>query len=145
MTVHCFNDECVYYKNGACTASEIFISDEGCDSIIPYTDTKEYQSEYWARVITEDKKTNGRALKHGKRIIVNGREFFTESDTRVDDHYIFVTDGRTGLGCGNLSFLKKNWEKYDEMASKFGNVADLPLCEYDTVKRVMKIKEEEEK
>lgn len=31
------------------------------------------------------------------------------------------------------------------MASKFGNVADLPLCEYDTVKRVMKIKEEEEK
>ena len=40
--------------------------------------------------------------------------------------------------------LEDNWEKYDKMASKFGNVADLPLCEYDTVKRVMKIKGESE-
>ncbi len=144
MKVHCFNEECIYCELGACTASEIFISDEGCDSIAPYTDTKEYQSEYWARVITEDKKTYGRALKHGKRIIVNGREFFTESDTRCDDEYIFITDGRTGALCRNLSFLKKNWEKYNEAALKVSDVADLPLCEYDPVKRVMRIKEESE-
>lgn len=141
MTVHCFNDECAHYESGACKCSEIFISDEGCDNYVPYTDTLEYGSEYWACVLTEDKRTRGRAKKIGKRIVINDREFFTESDTRRDDEYVCVTDARTGLRCGNLRFLKYNWEKYVAAAEKIESVTSYPLCVYDDTKRAYVIQE----
>ena len=141
MTVHCFNDECVYYESGACKCSEIFISDEGCDNYVAYTETAEYASEYWVCVLTEDRKTRGRAKKYGKRIVINDREFFTESDTRSDDKYVYVTDARTGFACGNIRFIKANWEKYVAAAEKVEDVTSYPLCVYDDHKRAYVIKE----
>lgn len=127
--VICDRRKCEFWRNGLCTQSSLELSCGECVDYVddPYTDGKDYQTEYF--ILCKDK--THRKVKHGKRIIINGEEFFTEDDDRNDDDFVRLTHARTGAYAGTIEWVKSHWEKTLEIASTFPDVTTLPLKEDD--------------
>ena len=129
MIVYCDRNECTHNDGMHCNCESISISDENadiCDKYESIYNTSEYQQTYYKRVLTADKKVGALASK-GKKIEYNGFVFFTDSLPSDD---IFVTEERTGLGCGSFEKLKmpERWAKFVEIISKETSVNDYPLA-----------------
>lgn len=78
-SVWCYNEECKYLKSNECMADMIELDEyDACSTFENYKDDKEYKAEYFIAVNTKDKR-RGRAAKRGKKITINGIEFFTDS------------------------------------------------------------------
>lgn len=125
----CDRKKCAYLRNGLCTQSSLELSCGECVEYAddPYTDGKDYQTEYFKAC--SDGTHRRRA--HGKRIIINGVEFFTEDDDRNDDDFVRLTHARTGAYAGTIEWVKSHWEKTLEIAAKFPDVTTLPFKEDD--------------
>ena len=74
-------------------------------------------------------------MKHGKKIIINDRVFYTNDDTRLPENEVFVTDGVTGYYCGDIQKLKERWEEYNAQFPKKEKVEDLPDCRWSKRER----------
>lgn len=129
--VSCWNDDCLYCENNVCTKSEITLTDRGCDDYLDYYDADEYQSIYWKRVQGKNKNVY-RVKSKGKKIVINGIDFYTESNTCNGDMQTYLTDGRTGMFVGQMKALKaKYWKTYETGTQNISDVADLPVGVYD--------------
>lgn len=98
-----------------------------------YTSGEDYQAEYFKAVIDEESKEKLRILSHGKRILINGEEFFTEDDDRDSPDRVVLTHGRTGAMAGSLAWVKDHWNEIIKRATEFPDVTTLP-CYYVTTK-----------
>ncbi|MCM1055623.1 MAG: hypothetical protein NC394_08895 [Bacteroides sp.] len=138
--VNCENTECVYCsQNRECLYnSNIWVGDvycAGCSEYSSYRNTEDYQTEFWKTYPIrgqEGKYERKKAI--GKRIEINGREFFTEDNPNYDEKNMRVTDGETGAFCGYISSVKENWEKLIKQIGEikknnFSNVLELPIKE----------------
>ena len=100
----------------------------------------QYKAEYFIAVNTKDKR-RGRAAKRGKKITINGIEFFTDSPPLEGENAIYITHARTGLACGTVELVKKHWEQFIKAQEKVADINTLPLAEYDEKSRKYLIKE----
>lgn len=140
-SVWCYNEECKYLKDNECMADMIELDEYGaCGTFENYKDDKEYKAEYFIAVNTKDKR-HGRAAKRGKKITINGNEFFTDSPTLEGENAIYITHARTGLACGTVELVKKHWEQFIKAQEKVADINTLPLAEYDEKTRKYLIKE----
>lgn len=126
--VICDTRKCLYWRNGLCTQSSLELSYGKCVDYAddPYTDGEDYQTEYF-----KSRVDGKRCRAHGKRIIINGEEFFTEDDDRNDDSFVRLTHARTGVYAGSIERVKERWEEILERAAKYPDVTALPLKEGD--------------
>lgn len=140
-SVWCYNEECKYLKDNECMADMIELDEYGaCGTFENYKDDKEYKAEYFIAVNTKDKR-HGRAAKRGKKITINGIEFFTDSPPLEGENAIYITHARTGLACGTVELVKKHWEQFIKAQEKVADINTLPLAEYDEKTRKYLIKE----
>lgn len=125
--VICDQRDCIYWRNGECTQSSIELFGGMCMDYThdDYTNGKEYQTEYSIAML----EGKHREIRHGKRIVINGEEFFTEDDDRNDDSFVRLTHGRTGAYAGSIEFVKSHWERTLESAAQLPDVTTLPLKE----------------
>ena len=138
MNVICECKDCIYcsHINGnLCENDALFIDVDGCcNSYFSCFETSEYKAPYYIAVQTKEGPI-GRALKHGKKIIINDRVFYTNNDTRLPENEVFVTDGITGYYCGDIQKLKERWEEYSALISEKEKVEDLPDCRWSNRER----------
>lgn len=131
MLVNCELIDCANYKSGKCLLCEISIDIDGCKDYAgddeDYFNSAEYQSVYWVRIKPREVNSIYRVTKKGKKIIVNGVDFYTESDTRNQESCIYLTDARTGYSVGDLKHLKESWDQYTSAIAKESDVMDLPV------------------
>lgn len=129
--VICDCRKCGSWRNGLCTQSSLELSYGECVDYVdnPYTGSKDYQTEYFKA--QSDGTNKWRVRNRGKRIIINGEEFFTEDDDRNDDDFVRLTHARTGAYAGTIEQVKTRWEKTLEIASTFPDVTTLPFKEDD--------------
>lgn len=140
-SVWCYNEECKYLKGNECMADMIELDEyDACGTFENYKDDKEYKAEYFIAVNTKDKR-HGRAAKRGKKITINGIEFFTDSPPLEGENAIYITHARTGLTCGTVELVKKHWEQFIKAQEKVADINTLPLAEYDEKSRKYLIKE----
>ncbi len=140
-SVWCYNEECKYLKSNECMADMIELDEyDACSTFENYKDDKEYKAEYFIAVNTKDKR-RGRAAKRGKKITINGIEFFTDSPPLEGENAIYITHARTGLACGTVELVKKHWEQFIKAQEKVADINTLPLAEYDEKSRKYLIKE----
>lgn len=151
--VYCPNDTCAYrdVSDGCCTKDFITLDDyadyAGCENYTDYSSLPEYQEEYWIAVSIEKNKDKlGRAMVHGKKLEINGVEFFTRSNSKLNDDDIYVTDMETGFYCGSVKTVKEKWERFlkkkEDVKNKIPNLMDLPICEFCGGKNCYIIKQE---
>ena len=139
--VLCNNEECKYLKGNECMADMIELDVyDSCGTFENYKDDKEYKAEYFIAVNTKNKRC-GRAAKRGKKITINGIEFFTDSPPLEGENAIYITHARTGLACGTVELVKKHWEQFMKAQEKVADINTLPLAEYDKTSREYLIKE----
>ena len=142
--VYCENSNCIYYgQDGECLCkNDIRISDnyyDLCSEYSCYTLDEDYQELFWKAItVNKEKGKYERRSAFGKRILINGREFFTESNPTFDEEHTTVTDGETGAFAGSISFVRNKWEglmKYVQYVkeNRFSNVLELPIAD-DEVK-----------
>ncbi|MBD5128478.1 MAG: hypothetical protein HDT43_00915 [Ruminococcaceae bacterium] len=127
--VECDMTKCVHYRNGACTRASIEL---GCGECMDfehddYTEGADYQTEYFKAC--SDGTNKWRERSHGKRLIIDGVEFFTEDDDRDDDRFVRITHGRTGAGKSSIEFTRKHWEEMLKVTAELPDVTTLPLKE----------------
>lgn len=125
-TINCNLNDCIYCEKSICTKDKVSFFNE-CNDYDNYKNSFDYQDEYWMRIGN----INARTHKRGRKIIINGIDFYTSDDMRENELNIYVTDARTGIGCGNVKALKKNFEKYKGDIKKYSDVVDLPIAKYD--------------
>lgn len=131
--VYCTNTDCVSCEDYICTKEFISIGDNEesiCQDYQRYLDTAEYQDEFYICVKTKDGK-KAKAVKKGKKIILNDVVFYTYDDDRKPE-YMRITDVKTGLA-GSYAMLQdpKSWGKYLDIVKTTPNVQDLPLAEWN--------------
>lgn len=140
--IWCYKDDCIYCQNGECNSEMIELDDNGvCDTFDTYFSLAEYSNEYYIAVKTGNKKV-GKAVKFGKKIEINGIAFYTESHPKATDGEMFITHGRTGLGCGTVKFIKENFDKFMKMQERVVSVETLPLATFDEKERKYFLTEE---
>lgn len=129
--VICDLRKCEFWRNGLCTQSSLELSCGECVDYAddPYTDGKDYQTEYFKAC--GDGTNEWRVRSRGKRIIINGEEFFTEDDDRDRDEYVCLTHARTGVLAGSIEWVRSHWEEILERAAKRPDVTTLPFKEDD--------------
>ena len=115
MKIICHNDKCAYYQRGdRCSKSIVHISEGGeCDDGYNYLALAEYQEYYWKAIQFETKDGKeiiGRLGVYGKKIEINGYEFFTDSPPTSDEDHTRITHARTGYFVGTVSSVKKGWD-----------------------------------
>ena len=129
--VMCDMDKCVHHRNGVCTNSSIELSCNGCEDFMhdDYTNSADYQTEYFKAC--GDGTNEWRERSRGKRLIIDGVEFFTEDDDRDDDSFVRLTHARTGRYAGSIKELRARWGLMLKSAEKLPDVITLPLKEVD--------------
>jgi len=127
--VICDRASCANYLNGYCTLAAIEIDGgECCDYCYDgYKKGKDYQTEYF--IVWTDCKEKWRKRCQGKRIIINGEEFFTEDDDRQNPEAVRVTHGRTGVYAGTVKSVQEHWDEIVKRAAGYPDVMTLPLRE----------------
>lgn len=136
----CENTDCIYCaQGGSCQYKfDIYIGDNyyaGCSEYSDYSESKDYQAEYWKAFHVKGQKDKlERRKAMGKLIMINGKKFFTEDNPNLNEENMRVTDGETGAFVGYISRLKNNWELYIKRAQEFmkdnnyTNVLELPIA-----------------
>lgn len=125
-TVFCDRNDCRYYCNGEC-ANECIYLDFNCQDYEDLTLSPEYQVPYYIACRKNGK--TYRELKRGKRIEINGEEFFTISNTAYPQNPVSLTHGRTGrlMPYRTIADIKENWEIIKNRLDEFPDVITLPL------------------
>ena len=134
--VYCTNKDCTGCENSVCIRSCILIGESGMDAVCEnyecYSDTKEYQDEYFIAVKAKGGKI-AKVKKQGKRIEYKGFVFYTENDFRYPE-LATVTEERTGFHCGYFQNLIEDcdiWESFIEAAKTQKDVQSFPLAVWD--------------
>lgn len=135
MNVFCRVDDCKYFECGFCKRGDISISEDlECEDYESYLDSEEWKKPFWKRML--DKYNDNRICRvkyYGKEIEYNGRKFFAE--TRSE--YAYLTDELTGMGSGTIEYVKNNFDKVIEAASRVEvPLKELPIALYDEQQRV---------
>lgn len=127
--INCFVYDCKYCDDvNICQAGEIAINELfECDTCVNYKTLPEYQEEYFIAVECADGK-RGKSVKCGKKIILNGEEFYTCSHPLANDSGTKLTHARTGYLCGSVQRLKDNWDWFMEKQKPIPDVTELPLA-----------------
>ncbi len=126
-TIKCESVECKYNENGICGTIDILIdADAQCYTYEPYFESSEYQSEYW--IACHENSLSYREKKRGKKIIINGTEFFTQDDIRREKDAI-LTDKYSGYVCGTIDDLKNNWDTFLSKRENLPDVMTLSVLE----------------
>lgn len=127
-TVFCDQNYCRYYCNGECANDCIYL-DFNCQDYEDITQSPEYQTPYYI-ACRKDGKTY-RELKHGKRIEINGEEFFAESNTAYPQSRVSLTHGRTGylMPYRTIADIYEFWDIIKNRLDELPDVITLPLKE----------------
>ena len=134
MNIFCRVDDCRYNERGFCKQENISISEDlECEDYESYLDTEEWKQPFFKRMLDKDNNRICRVKYYGKEIEINGRKFFDESISE----YSYLNDELTGMGSGTIEFIKNNFDKVIESASKVDiPLQELPIALYDEQKRV---------
>ena len=135
MNIFCRVEDCRWFEGGFCKRGNISISEDcECEDYKSYLDTEEWRKPFWKRML--DKDSNNcicRVRYYGKEIEINGRKFFAETKSE----YAYLTDELTGMGSGTIEFIKNNFDKVLEAASKVDvPLLELPIAIYDENSRI---------
>lgn len=134
-SIWCYMENCKYLKDNECKAEMVEIDDDcTCSTFEEYTQDEAYQDKYYIAVKACDGKA-ARALRKGKKIIVNGVAFFTDSPPLADDSTTYITHELSGLACGTIETVKKYWDYFAKECANLQDVAALPFVEYDEKQR----------
>lgn len=127
--VICDKADCAHYLKGYCALTTIEINScECCDYCYDgYKKGKDYQTEYF--IAWADSSGKWRRKRRGKRIVINGEEFFTEDDDRQSPEDVRVTHGRTGCYAGTIEYVREHWDEIMKLAAEHPDVMTLPLKE----------------
>ena len=129
MILWCDDCECKYYKDGQCV-SEVVCIDEchECGSFESYREEKEWLTPFWKRMLDRDNNIVCRVQYYGNEFEVKGRKFYVE----YKGDYASVTDGETGLACGQRHELEKRIDKIIELTPAVEpRLEDLPIATYN--------------
>lgn len=142
MNIFCRVEDCRYIENGFCKRGDISISEDlECEDYESYLDTEEWKKPFWKRML--DKDNNNRICRvkyYGKEIEYNGRKFFAENRSE----YAYLTDELTGMGSGTIEYVKNNFNKVLEAASRVEiPLQYLPIATYDEHTRIFTYEETE--
>lgn len=126
--VSCENEDCLHLDLKTNTCKQLSINIEcgyepSCMSFEHYLRSKEYKEDYFI-VVKDEEKILGRILQKGKRVVYNGRVFYTR-DREEYDHCL-LTEERTGLGITKKS-LEDDWETFIEKEKDLPDVMTYPL------------------
>lgn len=133
--VLCGIENCRYINGEKCAACMIELDDDGlCMTAEKYLDSEEYQTVYYKAVKTFGGKI-GRALSVGKKITINGEDFYTKNSPYSDDAHTYITHGRTGYYCGTVKDIKEHFKEFINRQSVYKNVEQFPLAEFDNMNR----------
>lgn len=134
-SIWCYMENCKYLKCNECMADMVEIDDDNtCATFEDYTQDKAYQDKYYIAIKMFDGKA-ARALKKGKKIIINGVNFFTDCPPLADDNSTYITHELSGLACGTIELIKKHWEDFIKEIPNVQKVSTLPIAEYDEKQR----------
>lgn len=123
MKIKCYlkgcENHCLY--DDSCTADEIEIDENGCETYIGHTEVaKEYQEPFFKQMKSIKDGHECKQLCHGKRLTRFGLTFFTQDDDRYGDEDVHVTEEVTGYYCGELSKLTE--ERCNEIKEKMKDI-----------------------
>ena len=129
MRVFCNRYDCKYQNKGECNAEIIRLDEDGeCEAYENYLDQKEWQTPYWKRMNDEKNNRVCRVKWFGQEFEVKGRKFY--ADEKGD--YVIVTDGATGLSCGQKCYIEERIDKIIELAATIKPpLEELPIATYD--------------
>lgn len=130
MMVSCWMTECEWNTAGWCQRGSITIDElKECEDFKDYTDS--YEDHFWQACL-EDGKPHRRFVDTGRKIEYNGYTFYTTSKITNDESYR-VTEGRTGLDCGEFRKLKEQnrWESFVKRVGTFPDVSTYPIKEQE--------------
>ena len=129
MRIMCWNDECKYCLNGACSLNAITIGEDGdCECFESYFDDAEWKVPFWKRMLDKDNNRVCRVQYFGKEVEVKGRKFFVEYRSPLAS----VTDAKTGMACGGLNEIEKRFDKIIEIGDTVEpSLESLPIATYD--------------
>ena len=134
-SIWCYMENCKYLKCNECTADMVEIDDDNtCATFEDYTQEKAYQDKYYIAVKACDGKA-ARAQRRGKKVTINGVNFFTDCPPLADDNSTYITHELSGLACGTIENIKTHWDYFIEKQANLQDVATLPLVEYDEKQR----------
>lgn len=141
MNIFCRVDDCRYIEHGLCQRGDISIGEDlECEDYESYLETEEWKKPFWKRMKDDDNNCICRVKYHGKPVDINGRIFFAENKSE----YAHLTDEITGIHAGSKAFIKDNFDKLLEAASKIDTpLHELPIATYDEQKRVFNYEQEE--
>ena len=140
--IWCQQEDCKNLHCDRCTAKMIEIDDDGtCSTFEDYRETPEYQEEFFKAVRTHDGEP-GRVKCKGKRITVNGVDFYTQSSPNCSLEHITVTHAFSGFFCGNLKELQEQWSEFMKTNAPTTDVHSFPIAEFDEESREYFIKKE---
>lgn len=134
----CENKDCLYCKqdgsciyNGYVHISDVYYS--GCEEYEDYENSDDYQHEYWAAIKDLKSGKIERTQHYGRLVVINGRNFFTNSNPNCDEKHTVLTDGETGAYIGDMCHLKEHYDRYlkssEDYKKEYGynNVLELPI------------------
>lgn len=128
----CNRAKCSHYLKGCCKLTAPNKKGGICANFVnQYTSGEVYQTEFFKAVIDKESNEKFRILSHGKRILINDKEFFTEDDDREPPDRVVLTHGRTGVLVGSLSWVRDHWSEIIRRVAEFPDVTTLPLKEAD--------------
>lgn len=128
--VYCYRKECKYYKDVMCCLDAIDINYDGtCDDFEHFRNAPEYKQKYWIAKINIKTGKQTKALRYGKKVIIDGIDFYTHDDTRLSDKMICLIHARTGRAVGTMDYVKENIVTIKELTKTYINVEDLPESE----------------
>ena len=111
------------------------MDDDGtCLDFVDFRKKPEYQTEYYIAVEACDGKI-GRARRLGRKISINGEDFFTKYSPCSDEEHTYITHGRTGCYCGTVKHIKGRFKEFMRRQIEMPYVMNLPLVEFDETKR----------
>lgn len=135
--VVCGKDNCQYSNGGTCTLSLIELDGNGnCMDFMDFLKKPEYQTEYFIVVRACDNKL-GRARRFGRKIVINGVDFFTNNSPSSNENHTYITHGRTGYACGTVKYIKENFEEFMRLQHDKPDVMSLPLVDLTRQKSIM--------
>ena len=143
MIVYCQSEYCRWNAGYQCNRGAISLDlDNECEDFESYLDDEEWKSPYWKRMIDHETKQVFRVLYHGKKIEMDGVNFFVGSNS----DYAIATEETTGLSCGQICDIESRIGTIIEKMPGFNLrlLEELPVGVYDEkTRRVKPIKDAE--
>ena len=121
--IYCCASDCIHFHDGYCELDEIGISDNfhQCEEYVDYTDTKEYNTEFW-RAVTIGGNIYKRKDK-GKRAKKNDITFYYwDKELEPETKIIEEKTGRMTV----YKRLKELPDCIEAILKEQGKVSDLP-------------------